>query len=98
MGNKLVFLLAVFMTASVWAQSAETGSSPGTAPTPTPTPAPVSAPQAPDDSYRASDNPVKVLRNLVKDQKDIWTSPFKARVEDLNWTPSWNHVSQALVR
>src|ERR1051326_8972351 len=30
-------------------------------------------------------NVLMVLRNLAHDQKDIWTSPYKARVQDLNW-------------
>lgn len=29
--------------------------------------------------------PGPLLRNIVYDQKTIWTSPFKARIEDLNW-------------
>src|SRR5579863_2110055 len=33
----------------------------------------------------ASLSPPNFLRNLAQDQKDIWTSPFKARIEDLNW-------------
>lgn len=33
----------------------------------------------------ASLSPPNFLRNLAQDQKDIWTSPFKARVEDLTW-------------
>ncbi|HEY1525682.1 MAG TPA: capsule assembly Wzi family protein [Candidatus Angelobacter sp.] len=96
MGNsKLAFLLTVFMTATVWGQSADTGSSSGAAPTPTP--APASVPQASDDSHRASDNPVKFLRNLAHDQKDIWTSPFKARIEDLNWIVPLAGVSAGLL-
>jgi hypothetical protein len=37
------------------------------------------------DLHAASAAPGPLLRNLVDDQKNIWTSPFKARVEDLNW-------------
>jgi hypothetical protein len=37
------------------------------------------------ESYPATINPVGFARNFIRDQKDIWTSPFKARVEDLNW-------------
>lgn len=36
-------------------------------------------------SYPATLNPVGFSRNFVRDQRDIWTSPFRARVEDLNW-------------
>src|SRR5689334_6480302 len=39
----------------------------------------------PDNPYPASDVPSKLLINLAIDQKDIWTSPFRARVQDLNW-------------
>ncbi|HEV7551275.1 MAG TPA: capsule assembly Wzi family protein [Candidatus Angelobacter sp.] len=50
-----------------------------------------------DESHYASDNPVKFLRNLGRDQKDIWTSPFKARVEDLNWIVPLAGVSIGLI-
>lgn len=33
----------------------------------------------------ASAAPGPLLRNIAYDQKTIWTSPFKARIEDLNW-------------
>ncbi len=36
-------------------------------------------------SYPATLNPAGFARNFVRDQRDIWTGPFKARVEDLNW-------------
>ncbi|HEU4415257.1 MAG TPA: capsule assembly Wzi family protein [Candidatus Angelobacter sp.] len=64
-------------------------------PTPTPTPAPVAA--AGDDANLASDNPVKFLRNLAHDQKDIWTSPFKAKIKDLNWIVPLAGLSAGLV-
>lgn len=37
------------------------------------------------DVHTASAAPGPLLRNLVDDQRTIWTSPFKARIEDLNW-------------
>jgi hypothetical protein len=33
----------------------------------------------------ASLSPYLFLRNLADDQKTLWSSPFKARVQDLNW-------------
>ena len=30
-------------------------------------------------------NPVVFMKNIGRDQRDIWTSPFRARVEDLKW-------------
>lgn len=94
MGNcRLAFLLALFVTATAtWGQSSD---SPAASSAPTPTPTPVK--QAVDDSHYASDNPLKVLRNLARDQKDIWTSPFKARVQDLNWIVPLAGVSIGLV-
>jgi len=81
MGNsKLALLLIFFVCATAWGQSADTGSSSSATPTPTP----VSTSPVEDDSRRASDNPIKFLRNIAHDQKDILTSPYKARVQDLN--------------
>jgi hypothetical protein len=40
---------------------------------------------AADESRPATVVPGPFLRNIVYDQKTIWTSPFKAKVEDLNW-------------
>jgi Capsule assembly protein Wzi/PAP2 superfamily len=94
MGNcRLACVLVLFITATAtWGQS--NGSAPA-APSPTPTPTPV--PHAVDDSHYASDNPLKFLRNLAYDQKDIWTSPFKARVQDLNWIVPLTGLSVGLI-
>jgi hypothetical protein len=94
MGNcRLAFLLIVFFAAMAsWGQSTVSSAAPST---PTPTPAPVAHPV--DDSHYASDNPVKFLRNLGRDQKDIWTSPFKARIQDLNWIVPLTGVSVGLI-
>lgn len=92
MGNcRLACVLVLFITATAtWGQS--NGSAPA-APSPTPTP----VPHAVDDSRYASDNPLKFLRNLAYDQKDIWTSPFKARVQDLNWIVPLTGLSVGLI-
>jgi hypothetical protein len=104
--SKTAFLLLVFVvTTAAWGQSlngAGTDAS-GTdgageaasAAAPTPTPAPT--PKIVDDSRAASDNPGKFLRNLAYDQKVIWTSPFKARIEDLNWIVPLVGVSAGLI-
>jgi hypothetical protein len=105
--SKPVFLVLLFVVATAaWGQSfnggettnGKTGSGPvgaeatsGAAPTPTP------APPVVNDSHQASDNPVKFLRNLARDQKDIWTSPFKAKIEDLNWIVPLVGVSAGLL-
>src|SRR3981081_4511785 len=94
MGNSRLALILVFFvtTTASWGQSSNTTAAPST-PTPTPTPVQHSV----DDSHYASDNPVKFLRNLARDQKDIWTSPFKARVQDLNWIVPLAGVSVGLI-
>jgi Capsule assembly protein Wzi/PAP2 superfamily len=37
------------------------------------------------DERPASAEPALLLKNLAYDQKTIWTSPFKAKIQDLNW-------------
>lgn len=95
MGNcRLAFLLVIFFAApATWGQSSDNSTAPSK---PTPTPAPVAHAHV-DDSHYASDNPVKFLRNIARDQKTIWTSPFKARVEDLNWIVPLTGVSVGLI-
>jgi Capsule assembly protein Wzi/PAP2 superfamily len=78
--RKTAFLfLSLAITVSSWGQSSGANHSS----VPQPTPAPSSSYD--DDRPLASDNPVKFIRNLGRDQKDIWTSPFKVKIEDLNW-------------
>ena len=91
--RKLAFILVfcVFSTA-LWGQSTISA---GGVPAPTPTPTPVS--QTAYSSNEASDNPVKFLRNMGQDQKDIWTSPFKARIQDLNWIIPLTGLSVGLI-
>ncbi|HXB22861.1 MAG TPA: hypothetical protein VNV88_15850, partial [Candidatus Solibacter sp.] len=36
-------------------------------------------PHSPQKSYPATIAPKGLARNILQDQKDIWTSPFKAR-------------------
>jgi hypothetical protein len=88
MGNcRLALLLIVlFIAMSAWGQA------PASPPKPTPTPVIHS-----DDDHYASDNPVKFLRNLAHDQKTIWTSPFKVRIEDLNWLVPLTGLSVGLI-
>src|SRR3979409_998677 len=94
--SKLAFLFVLFAVSVSWGQSMDgAGNGAASMPSPTPTPTPVS--QASDDSHHASDNPLKFLRNLALDQKDIWTSPFKARVQDLNWIIPFAGVSAGLI-
>src|SRR4029077_21120694 len=109
--SKPAFLLLVFVvTTAAWGQSLNgagtdasgtdtsgTDGAGGTASAAAPTPTPAPTPKVVDDSRQASDNPVKFLRNLAYDQKAIWTSPFKARIEDLNWIVPLVGVSAGLI-
>src|SRR4029077_8434583 len=82
------FLFFAVTTIS-WCQSVD-GAQGSPAPTPSPSP-------TVDDTHYASDNPVKFLRNLARDQKDIWTSPFKAKIQDLNWVLPIAGLSAGLI-
>jgi capsule assembly protein Wzi/PAP2 superfamily protein len=53
---------------------------------PTPTPPKTTQPRNQDDGYsEASVAPGAFLKNLGRDQKAIWTSPFRARIQDMKW-------------
>src|SRR5258707_14908791 len=93
MGNcRLALLIFFFVATATWGQSSDSSAASST---PTPAPTPVAHPV--EDSHYASDNPVKFLRNLAHDQKDIWTSPYKARVQDLNWIIPLAGLSAGLI-
>src|SRR5215467_7171039 len=50
-----------------------------------------------ESSQSASVVPSIFLKNLVSDQKAIWSSPFKARIEDLNWLVPFAGLTVGLV-
>jgi Capsule assembly protein Wzi/PAP2 superfamily len=64
-------------------------------PSPAATPTPV--PSNDDDRHLASDHPVQFLFNLGRDQRDIWTSPFKAKPRDLNWILPWAGLTAGFI-
>jgi hypothetical protein len=75
--RKTAFLfLFLVVTVSSRGQSADAAQSPSSA-------SPAAA--ADEERHAASDHPGKFLRNLGHDQIDIWTSPFKVKIQDLNW-------------
>jgi membrane-associated phospholipid phosphatase len=41
--------------------------------------------RAGDHPHPASASPTVFLRNFADDQRTLWSSPFKARIEDMNW-------------
>ncbi|HWZ42677.1 MAG TPA: capsule assembly Wzi family protein [Candidatus Saccharimonadales bacterium] len=87
---KLGILVVFFcLVASCWSQTDGGG-------------APASTPPAPSrpgrsDADAASLAPTRLLRNLAVDQKDIWTSPFHARIRDLNWLAPAIGLSAGLI-
>jgi membrane-associated phospholipid phosphatase len=49
------------------------------------------------DSQPASAAPGPLLKNLVQDQKDIWTSPFRMKVGDLKWAVPFAGITTGLI-
>jgi Capsule assembly protein Wzi/PAP2 superfamily len=74
------------ISACSWAQD-----SPAPARNPTP------VPSQDADRHLASDHPVEFLRNVVRDQKDIWTSPFRVKPRDLNWVIPWAGLTAGFI-
>jgi membrane-associated phospholipid phosphatase len=51
----------------------------------------------PDNPHPASLKPRIFVKNLALDQKDIWTAPFKARIQDLNWLVPFAGLTAGLI-
>ncbi len=94
-----IFLFLAF-TAASWGQTingaTDDGATDTAAPPPVSAPTPVPNSSAADAHY-ASDNPVQFMRNLGRDQKAIWTSPFKAKIQDLNWLVPFAGLTAGLI-
>src|SRR5262245_7136269 len=90
---KLVFaFLLLSIPVSSWGQAFDSGqSSPAPAPTPKPNV------QSAEERHPASANPVEFVRNIGRDQKVIWTSPFKVKIEDLNWLVPFAGLTAGLI-
>lgn len=54
-------------------------------------------PPAEKERSPASASPKGFLRNFAQDQKDIWTSPFHARVNDINWLAPMAGLTAGLI-
>ncbi len=54
-------------------------------------------PRKDDQPHPASASPGPAIKNLLRDQRDIWTSPFKARVEDMKWLVPMIGLSAGLI-
>src|SRR5262245_14409333 len=83
--SKLAYILLFFaLTPACWGQAVD-GTANNSASSDNPPAGSAQKSTAGDDVRPASDNPAQFLRNLALDQKAIWTSPFKAKIGDLNW-------------
>lgn len=51
----------------------------------------------PAQTYPARIAPGPAFKNFVRDQEDIWTSPFRARIEDLNWIVPMTGLTVGLI-
>jgi hypothetical protein len=45
----------------------------------------------------ASESPVPLFKNLLQDQKDIWTSPFRMKPADLEWAVPFAGITTGLI-
>ncbi|HKT49768.1 MAG TPA: capsule assembly Wzi family protein, partial [Candidatus Angelobacter sp.] len=84
--SQLACAVLCFILAAPWCMRGQTSSDqtsgsglPSAPPSKTPRNAAV------DESHPATVVPGPLLRNIAYDQKQIWTSPFKAKIQDLNW-------------
>ena len=50
-----------------------------------------------NNEHLASAVPTTFAANVLRDQKQIWTAPFKARIEDLNWLVPVAGVTAGLI-
>src|SRR5258705_3762879 len=50
-----------------------------------------------EDYRHASLVPSVFAKNFAQDQKEIWTSPFKLRIQDLNWLVPFAGVTAGLI-
>ncbi len=50
-----------------------------------------------NNEHLASAAPTTFAANVLRDQKQIWTAPFKARIEDLNWLVPVAGVTAGLI-
>jgi hypothetical protein len=62
-------------------------------------PAPVARkkPALPREPRSATASPSGFLRNFATDQETLWSSPFKARIQDLNWLAPAAGVTAGLI-
>jgi hypothetical protein len=55
------------------------------------------SPENNTETHPASAAPVPLFKNLVLDQKDIWTSPFRMKIGDLKWAVPFAGITTGLI-
>jgi membrane-associated phospholipid phosphatase len=102
----MVFVMSSFMSGLVTVahgqvdesargeSSASDSAAAGPSPTATPRKTPVIAFE---NAQAATAAPLGFVRNFAGDQRAIWTSPFKAKVQDLNWLAPMAGLASGLI-
>jgi len=54
-------------------------------------------PEKKADEHAASESPVPLFKNLLHDQKDIWTSPLRMKPADLKWAVPFAGITTGLI-
>jgi len=49
------------------------------------------------EGHPASESPIPLFKNLLQDQKDIWTSPFRMKPADLEWAVPFAGITTGLI-
>lgn len=87
----VLFALLVSMTAGSFAQNPPSNAAPPIIPQASPSPVPLASP-TPQPSLEK-----QFLKNILRDQKAIWTSPFKLRGKDARWLAPLGTATTALI-
>jgi membrane-associated phospholipid phosphatase len=91
----ITLLFLVGSAASVWAQTNQTQDT--KPPDSTQAEKKESSAETKTDTHPASAAPVPLFKNLVLDQKDIWTSPFRMKPGDLKWGVPFAGITTGLI-
>jgi len=54
-------------------------------------------PEKKADEHPASESPVPLFKNLLRDQEYIWTSPFRVKPADLRWAVPFAGITTGLI-
>jgi membrane-associated phospholipid phosphatase len=91
----IALLFLVGSATSVWGQTNQARDAKPA--DPTQTDKKENPPEENNDTHPASAAPVPLFKNLILDQKDIWTSPFRLRAGDLKWAVPFAGITTGLI-